>query len=399
MVYRPKSGTASRAVSQNRQSISQEEEEFRRKSAATAANRMLSGSSVQQTPSPMPTGNRAPPTKTGVSALVNSAPAAAQAAAGPQATMPTNTSQYGTQSGNARMGILDDIFGFLGDTFGSDTAAPARTGESDMQVDEEGQRENARNRGAGDLGYVLDGEGGSATAGALADRGGIRANVGTRGRLDPYTALPFQNDGGGAGIDLTGSGAAQDVTSPIYEDGTDGGSSTSEDSPFVEDRTFRNRLEELLVSKLDESADERAAKDAGRAIAAARAQGGRGQMGMSGGMIGLQSDIATSASERARESLFGEQMTAARRGVQLEALDKAESLGLLQYLSTTSMSREEAIKFIEDFMDIDTETAASIANAAIPEGGEIPEEEDDTTPIEEDDPSFLDHILDLFNLR
>lgn len=393
MVYSPNRGVASRAISQNRQSISEEEEEFRRKSAAAAADRMMSGSSIQKTPSPMPTGMAAPTANTSVDALVNSAPAAARTAAGPQATMPTNTSQFGLDSGNARKGILDDIFGFLGDTLGSDSA-PQAAPQSRLEVDdsEERNRDAALSAPLGDVGLgsdvALTGSAGRRNAGPGRLPGMAGARIGTG---------PIGGNQPSAGADLTNSGAAEDVTTPLYNDGTEDSSPNPELSQ-PEPNNFRSELEKLLMGKLAEDVDERAAADAGRAIAAARAQGGRGMMGMSGGMIGLQSDIATSAAERARRGLFGEQMDAARRGVQLEALDKAESLGLLQYLSTTSMSRDEAINFIQDFMDIDTQTAATIANAAIPEGEE---EEDDPlapprTSEEEDDPTFLDDPLGYF---
>jgi hypothetical protein len=166
------------------------------------------------------------------------------------------------------------------------------------------------------------------------DHGGnVTTGTGENVRLDNRTRAEIMNSmagGGGGGGD--GEGGAE--------------------------RTFRQMLEENLMGKLDENANDRGQREAGRAIAAARAQGGRGQMGMSGGMIGLQSDIATEAVGRAEDRLFDQQLGAAKIGTQLEALDKAEKLGLLDYMESADFESEaQASAFLRDYLNMDDESA------------------------------------------
>ena len=70
-----------------------------------------------------------------------------------------------------------------------------------------------------------------------------------------------------------------------------------------EDDTFSSLLDQMLRDKMMEDPTEAARLDAGRALAAARSQAGRGQMGMSGGMLALQSDVMGEAARQA-EDLF-----------------------------------------------------------------------------------------------
>ena len=147
---------------------------------------------------------------------------------------------------------------------------------------------------------------------------------------------------------------------------TPGIDTPAESSEYVppimpDDRGFRDRLEEVLMGKLNETPEERAQREAGRALVAARAQAGRGQMGMSGGMLALQSDVMGDAAAKAEDRLFNQQLSAGRIGTQMEALDKAERLGLLDYMESAEFeSQAEAKKFLEDYLGMESGTGSLV---------------------------------------
>lgn len=89
-----------------------------------------------------------------------------------------------------------------------------------------------------------------------------------------------------------------------------------------EAKTFQELLEENLMAKMMEDAQSAGQRDAGRAIAAARAQAGRGQMGMSGGILAAQSDAVSNAVANAEDRLFGQQMQAGRLGAGIETEER-----------------------------------------------------------------------------
>ena len=105
---------------------------------------------------------------------------------------------------------------------------------------------------------------------------------------------------------------------------------------------FGDILEQKLLDILGMDPTERARNEAGRALLAARSQAGRGQMGMSGAMLGLQSDVMGEASERAENYVMDRQLDAAKTGVKLEALDRAEQLGLIDWVRSATESGNSA---------------------------------------------------------
>lgn len=176
-------------------------------------------------------------------------------------------------------------------------------------------------------------------------------------------------DRGRAGIDFPAQ-ASYDEDRP----GGPGGPGSGGEEEEVVDQSFREMLESTLMGKLTETAESRAQREAGRAIAAARAQAGRGQMGMSGGMLGLQSDIVTDAVADAEDRLFQQQLGAGRIGTQLEAVDKAEKLGLLNYMQNADFeSPEQAAEFMREYLDIDADTASAAAQIGDYGEGQLPE--------------------------
>jgi hypothetical protein len=107
-----------------------------------------------------------------------------------------------------------------------------------------------------------------------------------------------------------------DLPESDYGDGGNIGDETEEA------KTFQELLEENLMAKMMEDAQSAGQRDAGRAIAAARAQAGRGQMGMSGGILAAQSDAVSNAVANAEDRLFGQQMQAGRLGAGIETEER-----------------------------------------------------------------------------
>ncbi len=291
-------GTAQRAISTTRPSIQAEEEEMKAK--ASAANRVLQNTQAATIPSPIPTGDAAPTAAAAQRGLVNTGPAKT---AGLKSY---DTGMAARGSANSGMPLTDSI------------SASAVTGSA---------------AGGSQMKRPPNIIRGSETAAS----GGDLPPVPEQGK--PFEMYEIANQGGSKLLD----DISKTVSTP-------------------QEQSFRDRLEETLMGKLDETPQERAQREAGRALVAARAQAGRGQMGMSGGMLALQSDVMGDAVAKAEDRLFDQQMSAGRIGTQLEALDKAERLGLLDYMETADFeSQEDAINFLTNYMNIDRNTAAAAA--------------------------------------
>ena len=139
---------------------------------------------------------------------------------------------------------------------------------------------------------------------------------------------------------------------PTYGSLGEGGN--IEESAEEQAQTFRELLEENLMAKMMEDAQSAGQRDAGRAIAAARAQAGRGQMGMSGGMIAAQSDAVSNAVANAEDRLFNQQMQAGRLGAGMETEDRNQLITAIGVAEDLGMDDDKLRSFIEQiFPDMD----------------------------------------------
>lgn len=132
---------------------------------------------------------------------------------------------------------------------------------------------------------------------------------------------------------------------PESDYGEDG--NMEEEVTEEEAQTFRDMLEENLMAKMMEDAQSAGQRDAGRAIAAARAQAGRGQMGMSGGMIAAQSDAVSNAVANAEDRLFNQQLQAGRLGAGIETEDRNQLITAIGVAEDLGMDDDELRSFIE----------------------------------------------------
>ena len=137
----------------------------------------------------------------------------------------------------------------------------------------------------------------------------------------------------------------------------------------AEDVDFGQALEDKLREILDLDAAERARNEAGRALLAARSQAGRGQMGMSGAMLGLQSDVMGEAALRAEDYLIDQQIDAARTGVKLEAMDRAEQLGLIDWVRSSQQqgNSEDQIRAMLEGLGLEAADIEALISGATPE--------------------------------
>jgi len=257
--FTPYSGTANRAVSSTTPNIQDEEDELLRSQArAAAANRVLSGTTTQQVPSPMPTGNAAPPASPAQEALVNTSPNKSITPSLGQTIQPRLSGGTGSGIGGFSGGISTNVAPTS--SIAQDIAAAGASGMSRAPFAKVTSftPDIFTGSGSGD-GTVTTGTGETVV---LPPSGSSREDQ-RNAAMGLGDGPPKRPVGGG------GSGGG----------GTEGGDATEE--------TFRQMLENTLMSKLGETAADRARMDAGRALVAARAQAGRGQMGMSGGMLAL----------------------------------------------------------------------------------------------------------------
>ena len=145
----------------------------------------------------------------------------------------------------------------------------------------------------------------------------------------------------------------EDFELPESDYGEDG---NIEEVTEEEAQTFRDMLEENLMAKMMEDAQSAGQRDAGRAIAAARAQAGRGQMGMSGGMIAAQSDAVSNAVANAEDRLFNQQLQAGRLGAGMETEDRNQLITAIGVAEDLGMDDDELRSFIETvFPDMDAD--------------------------------------------
>jgi len=148
-----------------------------------------------------------------------------------------------------------------------------------------------------------------------------------------------------AGHDLLGGGGK--TLPDVWPSTTGGGEEEEEEEETGDDGSMKDRLIAMLMDKMNESPEERAQIEAGRALVAARAQAGRGQMGMSGGMLGLQSEVMGDASREAEDYLFGQQLAAGKLGAGMEAERANQLLNAIAVKDDLDMSDEDFRRFLQ----------------------------------------------------
>lgn len=310
MVYQPYAAqyTKKRNISQTRPAIG-DDDDITKKSKELAVSKSLGNK--EQTPSVMPTGNQKAPAVAARETIVNSAASQAK----DQGTSP-NIGNIKAANPNFDMGMArhsaapyNDREEVIGEKKETISAAPP-----------EHNTESARGR--------------------------------------DYDATP---------IDFTTFGEGQFNYNPNAgnENNNESGSGDDPDG-------FGDILEQKLLEILGMDPTERARNEAGRALLAARSQAGRGQMGMSGAMLGLQSDVMGEASERAENYVMDRQLDAAKTGVKLEALDRAEQLGLIDWVRSATESgnsAEEIYEMLTGPLGMDP-ADADILMGTIPEQGD-----------------------------
>jgi hypothetical protein len=137
-----------------------------------------------------------------------------------------------------------------------------------------------------------------------------------------------------------GGGLTDDIVETVVGGGNIG-------NETEEDKTFQELLEENLMAKMMEDAQSAGQRDAGRAIAAARAQAGRGQMGMSGGILAAQSDAVSNAVANAEDRLFGQQMQAGRLGAGIETEERNLLLNAIAVREDLGLDDDEFRSLLE----------------------------------------------------
>jgi len=323
MVYQPYAAqyTKKRNISQTRPAIG-DDDDITKKSKELAVSKSLGNK--EQTPSVMPTGNQKAPAVAARETIVNSAGSQAQK----QGTAPNIGSIKAAP--NFDMGMARH----------SGTAPPENNTESASNRDHDATPMERYERRAGPI-PAAEPEHNTESA---------------RGR--DYDATP---------IDFTTFGEGQFNYNPNAgnENNNESGSGDDPDG-------FGAILEQKLLEILGMDPTERARNEAGRALLAARSQAGRGQMGMSGAMLGLQSDVMGEASERAENYVMDRQLDAAKTGVKLEALDRAEQLGLTDWVRSATEagnSAEEIYEMLTGPLGMDSADADILM-------GTIPEQDD-----------------------
>lgn len=330
MAYQP--FVQQRAISQTRPGL-EEEESIRNKAKAAAARQALGSPRVQKVPSVMPTGNAPAPAVAARDTIVNSAAsqAAAQGVTGPSTapqldmSMARGMAQSAPGVGSGYRGMLTgtDLEGYsTDDTYG--TPNLTREGHTDR-----------------DLGQIYDTD--------LTAEESILI-----GRDKDFLEMKDL-----AGEDLLGGGKGnpndQGGGDAGPGDGSEGGEG-GDDGPS----DFRTELEKLLLAKLNEDPTAVAREDALRSIMAQRqTQAGRGTGGMYA-MHKLGMDTANEAARIARAEGFKDQMGAAKMGVGLEALDKADRMAVLDFVENSDLPPKAMAQFLQDYMGLSAEEAASI---------------------------------------
>ena len=397
MAYQP--FVQSRAISQTRPGL-EDEESIRNKAKAAAAKQALGAPRVQKVPSVMPTGNAPAPAVAARDTIVDSATsqAAAQGVTGPSTTpqFDMNMARYsqGMAGGNvARQAlaaeghdpgqpvhmteIVDEGFDDP-HTTGSQYEKWEEGGVSsqkDFLKTHEGRQWDRENPDAGptqwdpakDLGPIYDTD--------LTAEESI-----LMGRDKDFLEMKDL-----AGKDLLGGGLGnpndQGGGDAGPGDGNEGGEG-GDDGPS----DFRTELEKLLLSKLNEDPTAVAREDALRSIMAQRqTQAGRGTGGMYA-MHKLGMDTANEAARVARAEGFKDQLGAAKMGVGLEALDKADRMAVLDFVENSDLPPKAMAQFLQDYMGLSAEEAASIQTSR-----EDAEDEQDDIDHDEASKEWEDH--------
>ena len=304
MVYQPYAAqyTKKRNISQTRPAIG-DDDDITKKSKELAVSKSLGNK--EQTPSVMPTGNQKAPAVAARETIVNSAGSQAQKQGtapniGSIKAAPNFDMGMARHSGNPEEGELPTVVGSgpMGAVKSVQEQEEDRRSEAhdqERRMQKEQAEESRRRAGSEEQAYYDS---------------------------DEYNPL-----GGGP--------PRRNEPDNKYVPPPSDGSGNDPDG-------FGDILEQKLLEILGMDPTERARNEAGRALLAARSQAGRGQMGMSGAMLGLQSDVMGEASERAENYVMDRQLDAAKTGVKLEALDRAEQLGLIDWVRSATESGNSA---------------------------------------------------------
>lgn len=166
----------------------------------------------------------------------------------------------------------------------------------------------------------------------------------------------------------------------LMSDGSEGESGWGGINPNLnadeeEDDTFSSLLDQMLRDKMMEDPTEAARLDAGRALAAARSQAGRGQMGMSGGMLALQSDVMGEAARQAEDQLWGQQLQAGKLGAAIETEDRNRILSAIAVKEDLGMDDDAFRSFLSSvFPDMAEDDIEVIVETGMGTGLDDPSE-------------------------
>jgi len=405
MAYQP--FVQSRAISQTRPGL-EDEESIRNKAKAAAARQALGTPRVQRVPSVMPTGNAPAPAVAARDTIVDStaSQAAAQGVTGPSTTpqfdmnmaMGTsndsnnNPAQGGVTGSRARQALsssghnagiplhmqptdegFDDPY-----TTGSQYENWEEGGVSsqeDFLKTHEGRQWDRENPDAGptqwnpakDLGPIYDTD-------LTAEESILMGRDKDFLEMKDLTGEDLLGGGRGNPNDRGGGDAGPGGGNEGGEGGDDGPSD------------FRTELEKLLLSKLNEDPTAVAREDALRSIMAQRqTQAGRGTGGMYA-MHKLGMDTANEAARVARAEGFKDQLGAAKMGVGLEALDKADRMAVLDFVENSDLPPKAMAQFLQDYMGLSAEEASSIQSSR-----EAADREQKSIDVEEAEERWADH--------
>jgi len=341
MVYQPYAAqyTKKRNISQTRPSI-KDDDDVTKKSKDLAVSKSLGNK--EQVPSVMPTGNQQAPAVAARETIVNSAQAQVQK----QGTSPNVGNIKAAPSFDMNMAM------------GSGGTAPSnqpRSEDDDERSWLDRMRDMMREAQRANEGRESRDEEQKAYADYMEEqrRSGSQGEEAER-QQRYYDSDAYRNPLMGLGV-----GDARQNQNNQY----DGGAGENEGADFGQ------ALEDKLMEILGMDPAERARNEAGRALLAARSQAGRGQMGMSGAMLGLQADVMGEAALRAEDYLMDQQIDAARTGVRLEAMNRAEQLGLIDWVRSATQQGNSPEQIMEMLatLGVTGEEAAALLDSAVVE--------------------------------
>jgi len=135
-----------------------------------------------------------------------------------------------------------------------------------------------------------------------------------------------------------------------------------------EDTGLRGMVEGFVKDTFED--DDTGRLEAGRAIAASRAVGGRGQGSASGGMLGHAAEVSMSAAERAQEKMFGRKLAVSGIADKIEKADlelakmdentRRTALAAIIMGAAGGMAAEDVQKIIEAYESGDSQAHALI---------------------------------------